>query len=316
VSDAHPGDSKLVGDELRRAHVSAFLAAGLAVTAEREVVRLAGAALELHERLIARFRALGGALGAERREYPVLLPTAVLARTSYFLSFPHQATFAAPVDPAEVPAMVDALERGVAFADALHRRTAVPERILSPAVCYHCYAELAGGRVDGPLRVVQATGRCFRHEDAEARRPLARQREFVMHELILLGEEQPVADARTALCRRVTAMAARARLAAEVVPAQDPFYGSVQGRALGMMQRVTGSKLELVVDAGDGPLAIASFNLHGDYFGQALGIGGGGGVLFTGCVAFGIERWMCALIAAHGPDPDAWWQAIDEMEDP
>lgn len=314
MSATLPVDTLPPASERRRANVAALIAKGLVTERGGEVVRLGAAALRLYERLLERFRALGDALGAEQRAYPVLLPTAVLARTTYFLSFPHQATFASTIDPARLDGAVQSLERGDALADALMGCMAVSERILSPAVCYHCYAELEGARIDVPLRVIQATGRCFRHEDPDARRPLARQREFSMHELVLLGRQQEVERARAELVTDVVALARRAGLGVDVVPAQDPFYGSVQGRALGMMQRVTGSKLELVVDAGEGPLAIASFNLHGDYFGRTFEIAGEADVLFTGCVAFGVERWMAAIVAVHGPDPAAWWPVLEQME--
>jgi hypothetical protein len=289
-------------------HVAHFLESPDVGLAAREVVRLSGAALELRERVIARLRGLGAEWAAEERCYPVLLPTAALARTDYFLSFPHQATFAAALDPSAVPGLVDELERGEA---ALARaRLAKPDSVLSPAVCYHCYLELRGQTLAAPLRVIQATGRCFRHEDEQACRPLARQREFTMHEIILLGDEQSVKDARASLTDRVLDLAARAGLLGELQSASDPFYGSVRGRALGMMQRVTGSKLELQVEAADGPLAIASFNLHGDYFGRAFELSTERGVLFSGCVAFGVERWMRALVAVHGPNPEACWRAL------
>jgi hypothetical protein len=289
-------------------HVAQFLESPDVGLAAREVVRLSGAALELRERVIARLRGLGAEFAAEERAYPVLLPTAALARTDYFLSFPHQATFAAAVEPSALPGLVDELDRD---GTALTRvRLDRPENVLSPAVCYHCYLELRGQTFDAPLRVIQATGRCFRHEDEQACRPLARQREFTMHEIILLGEEQAVKDARAALIDRVLALAAQAGLRGELQPASDPFYGSVRGRALGMMQRVTGSKLEFVVEAGEGPLAIASFNLHGDYFGRAFELSTTRGVLFSGCVAFGIERWMRALVATHAPNPETCWRAL------
>jgi hypothetical protein len=292
-------------------HVASFLGSPDVGVAGQEVVRLSGPALELRERVIARLRGLGIEFGAEERSYPVLLPTAALARTEYFLSFPHQATFAATIDPSALPGFVAELERGETTATTARRmQLAKPDDILSPAVCYHCYLELGGHQLDAPLRVVQATGRCFRRETGDACRPLARQREFTMHEIILLGDEQKVKDARAALTDRVMGIAARAGLHGELQPAQDAFYGSVRGRALGMMQRVTSSKLELVVEAGEGPLAIASFNLHGDYFGRAFEISNEHGALFSGCVAFGIERWMRALVAVHGPNPEACWQAL------
>ncbi len=68
-----------------------------------------------------------------------------------------------------------------------------------------------------------------------------------------------------------------------------------------------GLKDELTVDLGDGPpLAIASFNDHEAFFGDAFAIRTPSGAAASGCVAFGLERWLLAVLATHGPDARNW----------
>jgi hypothetical protein len=48
-------------------------------------------------------------------------------------------------------------------------------------------------------------------------------------------------------------------------------------------------------------MAIASFNLHEQFFAARFGITRQGNApAFSGCVAFGIERWALALASRHG----------------
>lgn len=295
------------------AHVAALVARGDLIANGDEVLGYGGPLVELAARLIAGFRKLGTDVGGRLRAYPVLIAGEVLARTDYFLSFPHQATLATRIDEPALGGFVDELRGEKPVLAALAGRTVPPTRVLSPAVCYHCYAELAGRSFDSRLVVIAATGRCFRHEDRFEL--LVRQREFTMHENIVIGDPEQVAATREAMLERVVSIARRMDLSATVVVAHDPFYGTVEGRARQVMQEAAELKLELVADVGGTDAAIASFNLHDDYFGRAFGITlGDGSPAHTACIAFGIERWIRAVVASAGPDPERWWEMLRPLE--
>jgi hypothetical protein len=53
-------------------------------------------------------------------------------------------------------------------------------------------------------------------------------------------------------------------------------------------------------------LAIGSVNFHRNYFGEAFGISREGKEAFSGCVAFGIERWIYAWLTRFGPRAKDW----------
>jgi len=89
--------------------------------------------------------------------------------------------------------------------------------------------------------------------------------------------------------------------------ASDPFFApTARGKAV--LQRVKSLKHELLVDAGDGPsLAIASFNNHEQFFGEAFDITlATGAPASSACVAFGVERWVLAILMAHGTEQGQW----------
>ena len=85
-------------------------------------------------------------------------------------------------------------------------------------------------------------------------------------------------------------------------PACDPFFNPSKS-AKYLAQRLDPVKTEMVV--GD-DLAIGSVNFHRNYFGEAFGITRAGDDAFSGCVAFGIDRWIRAFIASFGPDEGSW----------
>ena len=54
-------------------------------------------------------------------------------------------------------------------------------------------------------------------------------------------------------------------------------------------------------------MAIASLNFHRTFFGERFDIRHpAGDPVCTGCVAFGLERWLYACIREFGLDWDAW----------
>ena len=68
------------------------------------------------------------------------------------------------------------------------------------------------------------------------------------------------------------------------------------------MQQAGAHKYELRLSVGaDGrDIAVASFNNHHEFFGRRFDIAlAAGGPAHTGCVAFGLERWVLALLAQH-----------------
>ena len=53
-------------------------------------------------------------------------------------------------------------------------------------------------------------------------------------------------------------------------------------------------------------LAIASTNFHRDHFGEAFAITRQGERAFSGCVAFGMERWLAAFLGTYGKRTEDW----------
>jgi len=89
-------------------------------------------------------------------------------------------------------------------------------------------------------------------------------------------------------------------------PATDPFYLGSDSRSL--LSQLDPVKVEFVYTDGT---AIASVNRHRNFFGERLGIDFGQKPAYSGCLAFGVERWVHALLQVHG-DPQRALVAIHE----
>ena len=53
-------------------------------------------------------------------------------------------------------------------------------------------------------------------------------------------------------------------------------------------------------------LAVLSSNLHGLTFSKTFNISGDDWPVHTGCLGFGLERLVIALVAQHGVNPISW----------
>lgn len=267
------------------------------------LIGLRGDVLHLFRWLDDAIAQLASGASEEAWSPPPAIPFAALARADYFASFPQWLTAAAHLD-ADPRVLEDvAVSEDPAGAAAAALRP-VPSA-LQPAVCYHVYAALAEQVLDRP-HTCSIAGTCWRHEEG-CFAPLERGWAFTMREIVCVGDAAAVDALRAQGTTAVMTFAERLGLQARIETATDPFFApSARGRAL--LQRIRGLKHELLLPLGDGRLvAAASFNDHADFFGNAFAIRmADGAPAASGCVAFGIERWLLAVLVEHGIDPRGW----------
>ncbi len=231
---------------------------------------LSGLPLQLLARFEKQFLQMALESGAEARAYPSLIDNRILHCAGYFESFPEGAT-------------------------TVHAPGLSHDCSLSPAVCYHCYPRLAQYPLEKEV-IWTCQGRCFRHEKGHYE-GLARLWEFTMREVVFCGPEDWVKQQREAWMKRVLRFCEECGLAGHLEESTDPFYGTAS-RGQQLLQRLKKLKFELRLDLGGGTTtAAASFNLHESHFTESFGITSTAGAPFqTGCVAFGLERWVLAAL--------------------
>lgn len=233
---------------------------------------------------------------AVERRYPTLLPKQVMHTCGYHTNFP-QNVYAV----AEIPHQFDILESSPKHMDTVFQKSAY---YLQPCICYHVYEELSGQQVSG-VRLYTAEGRCFRHE-AQWRLNAFRRNEFSMREIVMIGTSSDITEIRQRIIEDVWELFVRLGLQGTVQTANDPFFTS-DGLDKLTFQLLSSAKYELIAQCGSHSSAISSFNHSGDVIARKFQITGAEGEsVYTGCVGFGIDRWIQALCHRHGDDVRNW----------
>jgi len=170
----------------------------------------------------------------------------------------------------------------------------------TPAVCYQCYPRLSDQEID-ELNLWTCAAKCGRNEGCPE---LGRFQTFHMREIVLIGSAHQVREERERWMNKIAELARALGLQVDLRPAADCFFASEAGRGQKLLQQIKGLKFELQLCA-DGPgrnMAIASFNLHETFFASRFRMKlRDGSDAYSGCVAFGLERWALALALQLGP---------------
>ena len=172
---------------------------------------------------------------------------------------------------------------------------------MPPATCYHCYAKLAATSLPEPS-IWTCIARCRRNEGKEES---GRLQAFTMREIVFVGSAAWVRERRQQWMDSILAFAQSLHLVVQLDAATDSFFAGGEARGRKLLQQIKGLKFELraQMDAEGRPLAISSFNLHETFFSRRFGFRLEDGTdAYSGCIAFGLERWALALAVTLGPN--------------
>ncbi len=260
---------------------------------------LAGKLAAYFSQLESALLALAQRNGCSPAYAPSTLPISVLEKLDYLHSFPHHASFACCLDKHHDN--IAEFGKKPLLGDAINITQLAPVRsLLAPAACYAVYPTLKSQSAGSPPQLTTIQTRCFRSEEYYL--PLERQWNFSMRELVCAGSAEQAQQFVDRLRNQIEQFCVALALPVRLENATDPFFNPEQNPKY-IMQRVAPTKTEVV--HGE-KLAIASLNFHRQYFGETFGIRYGDDFCFTACVAFGLERWIAALLHEHGSDIDHW----------
>ncbi|MHA4773453.1 class-II aminoacyl-tRNA synthetase family protein [Streptomyces sp. MSC1_001] len=241
---------------------------------------------------------LAARLSAPEVVGPPLLSVEGLARLDFFRNFPHLGVSAGRF----APEALDGLAAGEAPGELPLRPTGY---LLPSATCYGLLLSLEGRDVGEDGLRLSASGRCFRNETHYD--GLRRLWGFHMREVLYLGTQQGALEHLERGAEFILEAAALLGLELNRAVADDPFYDKGGSRA--RLMALDPVKHEFCAPDGT---AIASVNRHRNFFGERLDIRAGAeGPAYSACVAFGLERWVHAMILTHGT-PE---QALDRLRD-
>ena len=89
---------------------------------------------------------------------------------------------------------------------------------------------------------------------------------------------------------------------ANIKTSSDPFFlNQYQSKAALQQRFKLKYEMNMYLPYAEKELAVASFNYHGTYFADAFQIQAtDGGKVYTGCIAFGLERFAYAYLCQKG----------------
>ncbi|PYV43634.1 MAG: hypothetical protein DMG09_00355 [Acidobacteria bacterium] len=261
---------------------------------------LSGMALAMLRRLDRLFLLWAGECGAEEYRFPTFIEAGQLHKLDYFRSFPHLVTFPVALDTS--PEHLKEFSRSAVIDEAgvVQLGKCAPVReVLTPAACYHFYVLFQGTELK-TARNLTTVATCFRREAYY--RPLERQWNFTMREIVRIGAAEEVKDFLADYRARIERFLSDIGLPVAWENATDPFFDPSRNPKF-LAQKLEPVKTEMVFG---GALAIGSINFHRNFFGETFDMRRNGEAAFSGCVAFGVERWLYAFLSRFGPDERSW----------
>jgi seryl-tRNA synthetase len=240
---------------------------------------------------------------------PALWPISVLQSIDYFHDFP------------QLPLLVSGVERSFEardlFAERFRKGTernviactaengvGPAHNVLAPTVCDCCYWLLRGQR-NVSDQIFTMHGHVFRNESSSEDR-LDRLTAYTMREIVMVGSPAFVLSHRDALIDDMSVLISSLDLACDIKAADDPFFCN-DSLKKNIIQSLNKLKYEVEVPLFAGErTAVASINLHNEFFSRNYDYEHGGSYLYSACVGFGYERLAYAMFCRHGADITDW----------
>jgi seryl-tRNA synthetase len=257
-------------------------------------------------------RRIGGAFGAKQEYYPVVIHGETLDKTNHFTSFPEHIHFVAHLreDLDVIEEFASTVRAAGSWKETpptdLTRTMIQPRFTINPATCYHCYEGLQGETLEGDGVVVTAASKVHRYE-SKNHRQFGRLLDFTMREVIFVGKPDWVKANRLKSIELLQELVREWELDAYMENANDPFFtNDFQVKASFQRQQEMKYELRLNIPFLQKSISVSSSNFHSTTFGSAFGIKAGKRPAVTGCLAFGLERWVFAFLAQYGLDETRW----------
>jgi len=248
----------------------------------------------------------------EFRAEPEIFPSTILSETlhrcNHFTSFPEHMDFVSHLkQDVDVLSEFSSACRTEGWSVGLHEgKMGAHDFAVSPSCCYHAYEGMEGWGLEKPGRCITAILSCHRYEGAN-HQSLRRLRSFTMREVVFVGQPAFVISNRARAEELIQQWAKDWELSCTFEAANDMFF-SKDFAVKASFQRQQEAKRELLMDipSEKNSLSVFSSNFHAATFGKAFGITVGGRPAVSGCVAWGCERWVYALLSQFGFEPTNW----------
>lgn len=267
-------------------------------------------AKRLYELFGSWFAKIGHDMGGEEKSYPVLLPVDDYQNTGYIRQSPQYAMFCSNlVEDMQVLEQADEHVKNGSIKEIVKE----PVLALSPSACFHTYIEYKQQILEAP-KVVTFTQSVFRNEGRLNYDEVGRLRDYHVREIVFLGDEEFVRDSIHTVMDKAKQVMERLGLDGTIERASDPFI-MPKMQKYKKIQIVDCNKYELRLHTSkEKKISVASFNQHGTAFTYPFNIRVRGCEnSVTGCVGFGVERWVIAFLSQYGENESNWPKDVKEL---
>lgn len=262
---------------------------------------------------------IADAFGAKEETYPAVIHLSTLDKTNHFTSFPEHLHFLTHLrdDLDVIESFSDSIRKAGGWKAEqpldLNRNMPKPRFAMNPSTCYHCYEGLQGETLEGDGIVVTAVAKCHRYE-SKNHADFGRLLDFSMREIIFVGKPEFVRENRLKAVEHLKHLAEEWELDCLIENANDPFFtNDFQVKASFQRNQEMKYEMRLTIPHIGKSIACSSVNFHSTAFGSAFDIKTGKRPATTGCVGFGLERWVFAFLAQFGLNEDGWPAAFREQ---
>lgn len=268
---------------------------------------LNGIAIDLFRYFDQKFKTMALDSGATEKMYPVLLPVEGYSKTGYLKNSPQYSMFCSSA--VENMDVLESLNEKVHYEKVIDI-LCEPRLALSPSACFHTYIEYEGKelKMESVFTFLQSV---FRNEGRLNYSELGRLNDYHVREVVFVGSEEFVINKRKSMINKVMEFMQMLNLSGDISVASDPFI-LPRMQKMKKIQKATNAKYEVHLKCSEeSKISVASFNLHGTAFTYPFSISVKDVEnTVTGCVGFGIERWVIAFICQYGLEDKYWPQAI------
>jgi hypothetical protein len=245
---------------------------------------------------------------AEREYYPATILCKSLDRIHHFISFPEHIDFVGHLqrDLGVIDQFsVECKEKGWS-PDLTEGKMAKTDFAICPSCCYHCYEGMEDWKLEAPGRCTTMSVACHRYEGTN-HRTMSRLRAFTQRDVVWVGQTPFVIESRAKAEGLIVEWAKDWELSGTLETANDMFFTDDYSiKASFQRQQQAKKELRLHIPFEMQAISVFSSNFHAMTFGKAFNITLGGRPATSGCIGWGIERWVYAIFSQFGLDFDKW----------
>ncbi len=277
-----------------------ILCSGEVISFDNGIIAFSGNAARLFDYFDCIFKKFALELSAEEEKYPVLLPRDTLRNTGYLRTSPQYSMMVGDVDED-----MECLER-ISKANNVEETMEISKFVLSPSACFHVYERYRNAVLEKNIAITLLQN-VFRNEGRFSWREYGRLRDYHVREVVFIGNDDYVSSSLNSMIDKTSRLMQELQLVGGIESACDPFV-IPQMQRFKLIQLSNKAKYEVRLNCSeDEKLSSASFNRHGNAFTKPFNISIEDiSDTVTGCVGYGIERWVLAFLRQYGTKAEEW----------